>query len=248
MAQIRPPQSVIGVDFNEKFFDAAIHHAGGRRLTELYTPPPNTRCADYLVGDYIVELKILTLEPLERNEHQTAIAKLFTKHRSEGNLSAGPSSKQMRLTGIGSQQFWKILGKPIQRALESAEKQILATNHFLPQSKNTAVLLVNAGAASLDHPPSFINLAADYRHRYPAINAIFAFSAIPVPMEGIAALYFGIVDENGASHNVGGKIDEAIRLELDARTGKTSRPVSLDPSLNHLKPIFRVEPDRLRRL
>ncbi len=243
-----PPQTILGVDFDERFFDAAIRRAGGRRLSEVYPPPPETKHADYFLEGYAVELKILELEPLERDEHQKAIARIFTEHQGKGNLVPVEGKNQLRLTGEGSQQFWRIVGKPIQRAFESAEKQLRATNGFLPAPAPTAVLLVNAGALSLDHPTTLFNLAADYRKRYPGIDAVFAFSAIPVPLSGAPSVLFARIDDTGTHHALGDKIDEAIRLELAERTGTACDPVPFDPTLNDLRPVFRVDPNRLRRV
>lgn len=229
MSAPRVPQSVSGVDFDEPFFNAVIKRAGGQRLTDVFPAPPETKQADYFIDGYAVELKILELEPLERDEHQQTIARLFAAQRAQGNLVPVADKPQVRVTGDAAKQFWRIIGKPVQRHLQSAEKQLRATRGFLPMAVHTAVLLVNAGALSLDHPTSFFNLAADYHARFSGIDAVYALSAIPVPVQGTPALVFARIDLKGAHGTLGDKIDAAIQHEVIARTGGKIDPVASDP-------------------
>jgi len=238
----------VALVYDEHFFDAVIGRIGGQRLTNCYKPPPDSKSADYLVDGFVLELKILELDPLDAIEHQKAIAAHFEKATQLGFIKPVVEGKEYNLGGDGSQQFWRILGKPIRRALQSAEKQVIASMKFIPGEWKSAVLLVNSGAISLDDPYSFFRLVSAYHLQFPGIKAIYAFDAVPTPaVNGHPAVANATISLDEADDRLGRKIEVAIQDEIFARTGFRGVESPLDIKAEGKVVRFRGTSDGLRK-
>ena len=62
----------------ETFIDRVIAKAGGHRLTKQEANYEKSRNADYLIDDYVFELKTLDEEGLEKENRQRKLANLFS--------------------------------------------------------------------------------------------------------------------------------------------------------------------------
>lgn len=167
-------------EFSERIVDEAVRRAGGQRITEVISPiPGGIENCDYLIGNHLLELKIIKLEPLEAQEHQKKLIRLFDEPAQEGKTAA-QSSRQIHLTAEANQRYWRIVGTPVRRHLEKAASQVRSTKALLKRPDlRGAAFLINGDADSIDSN-SFWNLASRHRRDFSAdINAVVCFSAIP---------------------------------------------------------------------
>jgi len=133
---------------NERFVDAMIQRAGGRRLTAEECGGIGDENADYLLNGHVVELKEMRQEPLDAtNERQQKLTALFAPHFPEDSeVPLDPEILSERDTFV----FWDLIGRPVQNAVKKAAKQIRATKDRLdlPDWKG-AVIFVNTGGYTL---------------------------------------------------------------------------------------------------
>ncbi len=133
---------------NERFVDAMIQRAGGRRLTKEECGGIGDENADYLHNGYVIELKEMRHEPLDStDERQQKLAALFAPHfpeDSEVPLDPGVLNEQ------DAHVFWDLVGRPVQNAVKKAGKQIRATKERLglPDWKGV-IIFVNTGGYTL---------------------------------------------------------------------------------------------------
>jgi hypothetical protein len=132
----------------ENFIDSVIEESGGRRLGEK-EKKPGFRNADYIIGDFIFELKDTQEEGLEKLAHQNKLAELFQPYfpgRSEISIDPSVLSKPDYL------KYLDIISKPIKTHIRSASKQIKETRALLecPDLKG-GIILINTGFGSFPH-------------------------------------------------------------------------------------------------
>ncbi|WP_091013385.1 hypothetical protein [Paenibacillus amylolyticus] len=126
----------------EEFMDKVILRAGGKRLD--YISKEMKKNADYIIGDYIFELKILEEERLFNESVKTKLADLL------GN----PETKNVSLNhqDIPADKYnlyLNIFRKPIQDAIKSASKQIKSTKEILNNDKlKGGIIFINNGTTS----------------------------------------------------------------------------------------------------
>ena len=156
----RPPLAPPRI--NEHFVDEMIRRGGGRRLTDAERGGDGDENADYLLDDFIIELKEIREEPLGKEERQHKLAALFTPYfPNDSEVPLDPSV----LTQADTLAFYEIIGGPIQRAVKKAAKQIRATRDRLGlASSRGAVILVNSGSYTLIHE-RFHVLGEFYAHK-----------------------------------------------------------------------------------
>ena len=155
IAPMRPPR------IGEAFVDRVVENAGGRRLSPAETNYQKTRNSDYLVDDFIYELKDLQEEGLEKPERQAKLAELFRPyHPGKYEIQIDPSI----LTPEDLFRYAKIVGGPLHKAVRSAADQIKATKLHLrnPELKG-GILVLNSGYFSLPHE-TFVKLLLHYIH------------------------------------------------------------------------------------
>jgi hypothetical protein len=185
MSAPRQVPRLIQVQFSESIVDEVVRHVGGKRISEIIFPiPDGIENCDYLIGDHLLELKIIELEPLEAQERQKKLIQLFDELEQEGKILA-TSSRQICLKGRDNQRYWRIVGTPVRRRLEKAASQIRDTKILLKQPNlRGAAFLINSGADSIDSN-SFWRLASRHRRDFSAdINVVMCFSAIPGIAQG----------------------------------------------------------------
>lgn len=186
MSNPRQVARLKNVQISESFVDEAVRRAGGRRISEVVTSIPNgIQNCDYLLGNFLMELKIIEREPLENLKRQEKLTSQFDELEKLGKAVA-KSPKEIHLAGESSQRYWQLIGAPVGRDLRDAARQIRATKGLLNQPNlRGAVFLINCGGDSID-PDSFWKLAIRHRRDFSAdINAVMCFSAIPAIAVGL---------------------------------------------------------------
>ena len=132
--------------FDEQAVDRAIQKAGGHRLTKEEANNHQTLNADYVLGDWIIELKELEEERLLKPSHQDALATLFEKYACDDHMEIDYDA----LSAEDQKLFLKSACGPVRHALEKASKQIAATKaHSRRPNAKGAVIILNNGYGSL---------------------------------------------------------------------------------------------------
>lgn len=137
----------------EKFIDRVVEDIGGRRLD----CDDQNRTADYLLDDWLFELKDLQQEGIEQLNRQRKLARLFSPYfPGEFKIPLDPA--------VLSERDWRIyldiMGSPIQPQVKSAASQIKSTRRVLmkPELKGGLIYL-NTGYGSL--PPEVFEQAVE---------------------------------------------------------------------------------------
>lgn len=155
------PATPIAPRITEDFIDAIIVAAGGHRLTDEEANHEQTKNADYLIGNLVLELKILEEEGLRKKTRQVKVGELL----SDGEFGDGVESiaiSEHSVTPEQRRKFLDLLGRPIKSAVGSASKQIRATKEHLSRPDlRGGVIIVNSGYKSL-RPETFGALVARY--------------------------------------------------------------------------------------
>jgi hypothetical protein len=140
--------AILSPAIGEDFIDRIVVTAGGRRLTaeEIGNGRSN---ADYLLNDWIFELKDLQEEGLEKPERQHKIAALYTPDRWGDEVEISPEN----LPEAEYREYMDIVGGPIQTQVKSASKQIRQTKEILGNAEmRGGLIFLNTGYNSL--PPA----------------------------------------------------------------------------------------------
>lgn len=132
----------------EQFIDQVVSDAGGRRLTED-EKKPGVKNADYLIGDFVFELKDLQEEGLKKGEQQKKIAELFSAYFPDSTeIAIDPSV----LSKVGYLKYLDIIGTPIKTHIRSASKQIKDTRVLLNRPDLLGgIILLNTGFGTFPH-------------------------------------------------------------------------------------------------
>lgn len=132
----------------EQFIDKVVSEAGGRRLNPAEIGIAQ-RNADYLLGEYIFELKELQEEGLEKETHQKKLSELFSPYflgQPEAVIEPSILSPEDLLI------YLNIVGTPIHNHVRSASKQIKSTRLLLKkESLKGGIIFVNSGFSSYPH-------------------------------------------------------------------------------------------------
>lgn len=130
---------------SELFVDNVIHNSGGQRITEICSIPQKELNADYLVDDYIIELKILDEEGIILDTRQDKLSDLFYINGVK-NIFIDPS----KLNRQQKSEFLNIMGSPIKNDIKKASKQIKNTRLLLGNEKlNAAIIIINSNYSSI---------------------------------------------------------------------------------------------------
>lgn len=146
-----PP--ILPIKITEEFMDNVINDAGGSRFP-LEARIEGKKNADYLLGEFILELKDLQQEVLEKNPHQKKLAELFIPY------FPGKSEITIDTSILNKDDYFKylnIMSKPIQSHIKSASKQIKETREVLdkPDLKG-GIIFLNTGFGTFT-PDEFAN-------------------------------------------------------------------------------------------
>lgn len=159
---------------NEAFVDRIIMRAGGRRPTAEERAFDAEQNADYFLDDFVLELKDLQEERLEKTECHEKIAELFWPYFEDAAVV--PIDPRV-LNANDWGQYVDILGTPVKKRVAKATQQVKAT---IERQKivgwKGGVILMNTGFASLDHDV-LEQVAADSVRNHSMIDLIICITA-----------------------------------------------------------------------
>ena len=136
---------------DEPFFDKVIQDLGGIRFPIEISRKADFKNADYLLDNYIFELKFLENDPYDTNKKR--LANLLKDQESSSILD------EENLDTDIIPQYKKIVSKPIKTHVEKASKQIKNTRDYLKrQDFLGGLILVNHAATSIA-PRSYLKNA-----------------------------------------------------------------------------------------
>lgn len=131
----------------EDICNEIIEAAGGRRAY-LDQAERKKRNADYILGDSVIELKILEEEGLSKIERQRKLAEIFTALNPDRPVYV---LDRGQLDLKGQRAYDRAMESPIKGAVKSAKGQLVQTRSEFPNTKRSILLLVNNGNTALDH-------------------------------------------------------------------------------------------------
>lgn len=139
---------ILPARISENFMDKVVADAGGHRLP-IQKNLQGVKSADYLVGNFVFELKDLQEEVLEKAVHQKKLAALFQKYYpGKSEVVINPSV----LAKSDYREYLNILSRPIKTQIRSASRQIKASKELLGRSDlNGGIIFLNTGLGSLQH-------------------------------------------------------------------------------------------------
>jgi len=117
---------------SEEDFDEIINNTGGRRYTE--DPKIKELNCDYVLGDAVIELKIIEEEPMGKKEKQKKLIELFPPNADTVVLYPNDEQKN---------KYYRILESPIQKALKKASKQLQVSAKNLNAKVRIAIIMNN---------------------------------------------------------------------------------------------------------
>jgi len=154
---------ILSPELGEVFIDRIITRCGGRRLN-ADERGSDSRNADYRLDNWVLELKDLQEEGLEKESRQQKLAQLFSAENWGDHVDIGADrlNEKERATYLDS------IGGPIKSQVRSAADQIRQTMQRIGTSGLRGCLIfLNSGYGSL--PPSlFEELVEKYAAKYPA--------------------------------------------------------------------------------
>jgi hypothetical protein len=159
--------AILPMRVTESFIDQVIVDLGGERIP---TDDEN-KIVDYLVGDWLFELKDLQDEGLQQHERQKKLAKLFSRFAVPGlPVQLDPSV----LNENERREFFDILSSPIQPQVKKASKQVRSTRGLLNRDElKGGIIYLNTGYGSFP-PEEFGPLVERYvRKNTTQIEALF---------------------------------------------------------------------------
>jgi len=130
----------------EEICNEIIESAGGRRAHTDHDKRQN-RSADYILGDSVIELKILEDEGLNKSGRQRKLAEIFTALDPDRPVYV-LDRDQLDLSG--QRAYDRAMESPIKGAVKSAKGQLVQTRSEFPDTKRSILLLVNSGNTALD--------------------------------------------------------------------------------------------------
>lgn len=131
----------------EECFDEIVELAGGRRAHPDHDRRA-ARNADYILGDAVLELKILDDEGLSKVERQAKLAALFTALDPDRPVHV--LDRQL-LDQAGQRAYDRALEGPIKGAVKSAKVQLVQSRSEFPETKRSILMIVNNANTALDH-------------------------------------------------------------------------------------------------
>jgi hypothetical protein len=134
----------------ESVFDEVVQIAGGSLVRADVGNSPTFDNADYIFPDYklIAELKCLTKDKASDPSTYAKFRRLWIKWRQEGLVKGRtpPSINSRALPSRCQSEMYDVLGKPIRRRIQKANKQIRETKAALRLGDYRGVLfIVNDG-------------------------------------------------------------------------------------------------------
>ena len=129
----------------ENDFTGIISEAGGARYSDDDSRE-QTLNADYVIGDSIVELKLIEEEGIEKNTRQLKLSRLFSKYNDASVVVLDPAL----LSEKDRRHYFNIMEGPIKTQIKKASKQLNITRTKLAKKTANILIVVNNGYSSLN--------------------------------------------------------------------------------------------------
>lgn len=154
---------------SEDEIDKVIIAAGGGRA-HVDADRRDKRGADYVLGNAVIELKILEEDGLEKQERQAKLASLFQSHCSPERpvIVLDPNV----LPEAAKRAFDRALEGPVKTAVRSAKEQLRQSRIEHPVTEISVLWVVNNGYTALDHESLAEMIAHRVRNDTANIDAI----------------------------------------------------------------------------
>ncbi|MCJ7552598.1 MAG: hypothetical protein MUO34_01830 [Ignavibacteriaceae bacterium] len=133
---------------SEKFIDDVIFDAGGRRLNPDEKRYEEELNADYIIDNYVFELKNLMEEGLDKLERRKKISDLFRNYyRTDEPILINPEilSKSDKL------KYTSIITTPLEKRIKKAFNQAYETRERISNDYKIGLIYVNSGYFSIPH-------------------------------------------------------------------------------------------------
>jgi hypothetical protein len=132
---------------DERDFDEIFSKIGGRRFSTDHSREERKN-ADFVIGNALVELKLINEEGLEKEERRRKIADIF-RARQPGRPVV--VLRPDLLDEDGQRRYYSAMMGPIKTHVEKANKQLKQSATDLGGDPVRVLLLVNNGYAALSH-------------------------------------------------------------------------------------------------
>jgi hypothetical protein len=131
----------------ETFIDSVVVEAGGHRFVPTGKRHALPQNADYLIDNYVFDLKTLEVDSLEINATQEKLGRLFgAAFPGKTSISLDPSL----LSEADQKEYFDIVRKRLQKLIRHASSQVRATKAQIGNaSLKGGVILLNSGFGSL---------------------------------------------------------------------------------------------------
>ena len=128
----------------ENDFTEMLEAAGGTRFSSDDSKEKALN-ADYVIGNVIVELKLVEEEGFEKTARQKKLSKLFVKYDACPVVVIDPKL----LSSEDRRKYYNILEGPIKTHVKKASKQLKSTQDDLGGEYTKILLIVNNGYSAL---------------------------------------------------------------------------------------------------
>lgn len=132
---------------SESIFNEIIELAGGKRA-HPDQDRRDARNADYVLGEAVIELKILDDEGLSKGERQAKLAALFVAQNPDRPVYV---LDRAALNLDGQRAYDRAMEGPIKGAVKSAKAQLVQSRAEFPDTKLSILMLANNANTALDH-------------------------------------------------------------------------------------------------
>lgn len=133
---------------NEEFIEKVIIEAGGRRLTDVEKTNSEELNADFILGEFIFELKDLMEEGLDKIERRQKISNLFSNYYETSEPIFIDSSI---LTAEDKKNYISIISNPLEKRIKKAHKQVMESAKRINLQYKLGLIYLNSGYLSFEH-------------------------------------------------------------------------------------------------
>ena len=131
----------------EEDINAIISDSGGK-IAHEDADARGKMGADYVIGNAVIELKMLDEDALLKSTHQEKLGDLFGKQAEDRPVVV---IDREALSHDQRRVYDRIIERPIQGEVRKARKQLPQTREEYPQTTCSILFVSNNGYSSLDH-------------------------------------------------------------------------------------------------
>jgi len=132
----------------ESFIDTVVFDAGGRRLNAVELNNEENLNADYIIDDFIFELKDLMEEGLDKTDRRKKISNIFQCYYGDDeSILINPGI----LSDSDRQKYFSIISAPLEKKIKKAFKQTVETRKRISDKFKIGLIYINSGYLSLPH-------------------------------------------------------------------------------------------------